>query len=260
MHKPRHIPLRAGVQGLCGCLAICRGKARPGLCAFFLQRMRFGKCDNLLNRRGVRAVFEISHIDVAMHRILFKRFEKGIRRVHLAMIRPDQQPDALRYHVQQHGVLVSGSLHQRHNVALIENPPNQRGINRFGVDNQACRSHLWRNHVRERRAFRYPRRGAQSLRKREVILSFFRAADHDDRLLFYAQKRDCQVHKPDNPLMRCYPVRTKLTVCYSLSIVVPHHFRSFHSDYSLICIRFGLALRQEGFIAIFKNITVLQIF
>ncbi|MFQ7096978.1 MAG: hypothetical protein ACLRUN_06335 [Christensenellales bacterium] len=33
-----------------------------------------------------------------MHRILFKRFEKGIRRVHLAMIRPDQQPDALRYH------------------------------------------------------------------------------------------------------------------------------------------------------------------
>lgn len=35
------------------------GKARPGLCAFFLQRMRFGKCDNLLNRRGVRAVLEI---------------------------------------------------------------------------------------------------------------------------------------------------------------------------------------------------------
>ena len=29
MHKPRHIPLRAGVQGLCGCLAIRRGKARP---------------------------------------------------------------------------------------------------------------------------------------------------------------------------------------------------------------------------------------
>lgn len=28
----------------------------------------------------------------AMHCILFKRFEKGIRRVHLAMIRPDQQP------------------------------------------------------------------------------------------------------------------------------------------------------------------------
>ena len=56
------------------------GKARPGLCAFFLQRMRFGKCDNLLDRRGVRAVFEISHIDAAMHRILFKRFEKGIRR------------------------------------------------------------------------------------------------------------------------------------------------------------------------------------
>ena len=80
MHKPRHIPLRAGVQGLCGCLAIRRGKARPGLCAFFLQR------------------------------ILFKRFEKGIRRVHLAMIRPDQQPDALRYHVQQHGVLVGRTM------------------------------------------------------------------------------------------------------------------------------------------------------
>ena len=110
MHKPRHIPLCAGVQGLCGCLAIRRGKARPGLCAFFLQRMRFGKCDNLLNRRGVRAVFEISHIDAAMHRILFKRFEKGIRRVHLAMIRPDQQPDALRYHVQQHGVLVGKTM------------------------------------------------------------------------------------------------------------------------------------------------------
>ena len=42
MHKPRHIPLRAGVQGLCGCLAIRRGKARPELCAFFLQRMGDG--------------------------------------------------------------------------------------------------------------------------------------------------------------------------------------------------------------------------
>ena len=91
--NPRHIPLRAGGQGLCGCLAIRRGKARPELCAFFLQRMRFGKCNNLLDRRGVRAVFEISHIDAAMHRILFKQFEKGIRRVHLAMIRSDQQPD-----------------------------------------------------------------------------------------------------------------------------------------------------------------------
>ena len=40
--NPRHIPLRAGVQGLCGCLAIRRGKARPELCAFFLQRMGDG--------------------------------------------------------------------------------------------------------------------------------------------------------------------------------------------------------------------------
>ena len=102
MYTPLHIPLRAGVQGVCSCLAIRRGKTRPELCAFFLQRMCFSKCDNLLDRRGVRAVFEISHIDAAMHRILFKRFEKGIRRVHPAMIRPDQQPDALRYHVQQH--------------------------------------------------------------------------------------------------------------------------------------------------------------
>ena len=87
--------------------ASCRGSGvmrlfgdSPRLCAFFLQRMRFGKCDNLFDRRGVRAVFEISHIDAAMHRILFKRFEEGIRRVHLAMIRPDQQ----------HGVLVGGTM------------------------------------------------------------------------------------------------------------------------------------------------------
>ena len=80
MYTPLHIPLRAGVQGVCSCLAIRRGKTRPELCAFFLQRMRFSKCDNLLDRRGVRTVFEISHIDAAMHRILFKRFEKGIRR------------------------------------------------------------------------------------------------------------------------------------------------------------------------------------
>ena len=96
------------------------GKARPGLCAFFLQRMRFGKCDNLLDRRGVRAVFEISHIDAAMHRILFKRFEKGIRRDRAAHLfcqqLCDRQPPAsdhksceMRYHPVPDSVPVFGS-------------------------------------------------------------------------------------------------------------------------------------------------------
>ena len=76
--------------------------------------MRFGKRDNLLHGRGIRGIFEISHVDIPPNGLLPERFQDGIRRVHLAMVRSDQQPDALRDHVQQHGILVGRSLHPRH--------------------------------------------------------------------------------------------------------------------------------------------------
>ena len=77
---PRHIPLRAGVQGLCGCLAIRRTKPDldyvPSSCSACASANAI-----ICSTAEVYApFFEISHIDAAMHRILFKRFEKGIRR------------------------------------------------------------------------------------------------------------------------------------------------------------------------------------
>ena len=80
MHKPRHIPLRAGVQGLCGCLAIRRAKPDRDCVPSSCSACASANAIICSTAEVYAPFFEISHIDAAMHRILFKRFEKGIRR------------------------------------------------------------------------------------------------------------------------------------------------------------------------------------